>query len=82
MKTTQFTIQLPKAEATFLEEYTKRHNITISELIDIYIRQLQQAEKTASRSAVDAELEQHTGVIPDGIDVKREYVNYLEEKHR
>ncbi len=82
METTQLTIQLPKAEISFLEEYTQRHKISIAELIDTYIRQLQQAENNVSFSDIDAELEQHTGIIPGDIDVKREYYDHLQGKHR
>lgn len=82
METTQVTIQLPKSEIRFLEEYTKRHKTTITELFDAYIRQLQQAEDKRALSAIDAELEQHTGIISADIDVNREYYDYLEEKHR
>ncbi len=77
----QIIIQLPKTEATFLEKYIKRHKITIDELIDMYIKQLQMIEEHSSFD-IDAEIEQHAGIIPSDIDVKKEYYDYLEEKHR
>jgi hypothetical protein len=81
METTQLTIQLPKTEVSFLEEYTRRHKISIADLIDTYIKQLQEAENTVS-SGIDAELEQHTGIIPDDIDVEHEYYEHIEGKHQ
>lgn len=82
METTQLTIQLPKTEVSFLEEYTRRHKISIADLIDTYIKQLQQSENHVSSSGIDAELEQHTGIIPGGIDVEHEYYEHIEGKHR
>lgn len=82
METTQIILQLPKAEISFLEEYTKRHKTTVTQLFDSYIRQLQQREEKREFSAIDAELEQHSGIIPPHINVEREYYSALEEKHR
>jgi len=83
METTQLTIRLPKSEMMFLEEYTKRHKISISELIDIYIKQLQQIEDTPPLlSDLDEEFEQHVGIIPMDVDVEKEYYDYLKEKHK
>ena len=82
METKQITLQLPQTEVSFLEEYTRRHKTTIAQLFDSYIRQLQQREENTSFSAVDAELEEHSGIIPSKIDAEREYYEALEEKHR
>ena len=81
METTQITLQLPQAEIRFLEEYAKRHKTTITQLFDAYIRQLQQREETQEFSAIDAELEQHSGIIPLHVDAKREYYDALTKKH-
>lgn len=72
METMTVTIELPKTEATFFKEYAKRHHFTISELIDLYIKQLQLSEQLFASSRTDreveAELEQHAGVIPPDVD--------------
>jgi len=86
METMTVTIELPKTEAPFFKEYAKRHRFTISELIDLYIKQLQLSEQLFASSRrdadIEAELEQHAGVIPPGVDVVREYHEYLEEKYK
>lgn len=79
------TIRLPQPEAAFLERYAARHCFSISELIDMYIKQLQIAEQffasAAKDAAIEAEFQQHAGVIPSDVDVRQEYYEYLEEKH-
>ena len=86
VETIPLTIQLPKPEISFLEDYAKRHRFSIAELIDLYIKQLQLSEQFFASSgrddAIDAELEQHAGVIPPSVDVVKEYHEYLEEKYK
>lgn len=82
METTRVTLQLPKADMSFLEDYTKRHKTTITQLFDSYVRQLQQTEQHMDSRSVDDELAQHTGIIPADIHVEREYYQALEEKHQ
>ena len=78
MDTTILTIRLAKTERAFLEEYAQRHRITISELIDQYIKQLQISEKYSFHNDVD----KYTGDIPDNIDAQKEYYDHIEEKHK
>lgn len=82
MQTGQLTIQLPKTEIIFLERYAKQHQMTMAELIDAYVKQLQQSENTAVWPAIDPEIEKHAGILPGDLDVKREYAAYFEAKHR
>ncbi len=78
MDKTQITIQLPESEVDFLEKYTKRNNITISELIDQYIQQLQISERYSHHPDV----KKNAGIIPNDINAQKEYYNYIEEKHQ
>lgn len=78
METTSVTIELPKAEAMFLKEYTVRHKITISQLIDYLIEQLQQAEEYV----LHPEIHEILGIIPDDLDAKEVYYQHIQEKHR
>ncbi len=82
MKTVPLTLHLPNAKMRFLEEYTKRHKTSITELFDSYIKQLQQHERPGEGTAVDLELEEHSGIIPAYVDVEAEYYQSREEKHR
>lgn len=82
MKTVPLTLHLPNTEIRFLEEYTRRHQTSIAELFDRYIKHLQQHEQYAEPMSVDRELARHTGIIPAHIDVAHEYYRSREEKHR
>ncbi len=76
--TVPFTIQLPQPEVTFLETYAARHHITIADMIDYFIEQLHLIE----RYELHPEVAQLRGLLPKTIDAKKEYYDYLKEKHR
>lgn len=78
MGNAQLVIDVPENDINFLNEYAKRHHVTISALIDQYIKQLQVYEKYKFHP----DIEKNTGIIPKTIDVKNEYYEYLEEKHK
>ena len=85
VETIPLIIRLPQPEVAFLERYAARHRFSISEIIDIYIKQLQVAEQlfaSAKDAEIEAEFQQHAGVIPSDIDVRQEYYDYLEEKYK
>lgn len=91
METAQLTIKLPKTELIFLERYTQRHRISISELFDAYIRQLQQVEQEPDQrllkanvepqNPVEAFLDQWTGILK-GTDPHELKWQYLQEKYQ
>lgn len=78
METMSFTIELPKTEATFLKDYARRHRITISQLMDYLIEQLQQSEEYV----LHPDIQKFSGIVPGDVDAKQEYYEYLEEKYR
>ena len=73
MDTTQLTVHLPESDVTFLEAYAKRRNITISELIDQYIKQLQISEGYSFHP----DIEKNAGVMSSDIDAKRTYYEHI-----
>jgi hypothetical protein len=75
---TQLTIQLPEDEANFIEEYTQKHNITISELFDNYIKQLQKIEEYSYHP----DIKSITGIIPNDVSAKKEHHHYVERKNQ
>jgi len=78
MDATHVTIPLPKPEAVFLEEYTERHKLTVAELFYQFVKQLQRIEKYSFHP----DIKKFAGMIPKDVDVRKEYYEYLEEKHK
>lgn len=89
METAILTVKLPKADITFLEHYTKQHQLSISELFDDYIRKLQQAESVEEQHAtetvksrnIEEFLEKWTGFL-EGVDPDEAKSQYLQEKYK
>jgi len=76
--TKQLTIDLAEPDLAFLMDYTKRHKITVTELIDQYLKQLRMVE----RYSLHPDIEKFTGIVRDGIDAKSAYYEHIEGKHR
>ncbi len=53
METMPITVQLPTPEAKFIEDYARRHRLTIAELFDSYIKLLQQAEDRSAQTVLE-----------------------------
>jgi len=78
MNLTKLTIQLPASEVVFLEEYAKRHQTTIEELVEQFIKRLRMHENYSFHP----DIQKFAGIVPKDIDARREYYEYLEEKHK
>jgi energy-converting hydrogenase A subunit M len=78
MHTNQLTISLAKSKIDFLEKYAKKNNITVSELIDEYVKRLQFIENYSLHS----DIEKNAGVIPKNVEPIDLYHGHLEEKHK
>ena len=78
MNTMELTVQLPQAEAHFLEDYARRHATTVADVVARYARRLERA----------GTLEPHpenlkfTGVVPTQTDVREDYRQHIVDKHR
>jgi hypothetical protein len=79
MDTTQLTIQLPQSDVIFLENFTKRHKVTIADLLANFIKQLRAVEIEYS---FHPDIKKFSGIIPKEVDAKTVYYDYLEEKHK
>jgi hypothetical protein len=78
MTTTRLTINLPKSEIDFLKKYARMNNISVSNLIDRWIKIL----KAKSTPAIHPDIEKFTGIIPADIDVDKAITEYIMTKHR
>ena len=74
MKT--MTVQMPEAEAQFLEAYAKERALSITELFSRYARRLQ------THLAPHPENLKFTGSIPSAVDARAEHHQHFEDKHR
>lgn len=77
METAKLTVRLPKGDLDFAKRYAEAHRITVTELIDRYLRSLQ----TGTRS-IHQEVERIAGLIPPEVDARAEYREHSRRKHR
>lgn len=76
-ETTKLTIRLPRRHVEFAKAYARAHGVTVTEVIDRYLRRLQALEQQSP----SAELSAITGLIPADIDVEADWRHHLVEKH-
>jgi hypothetical protein len=62
----------------FAKRYAREHGMTVTELIDRYLRTLQANPKLSIHPVV----ERISGLVPSGIDGEADYREHLLEKHR
>jgi hypothetical protein len=78
VETTKLTVRLPKEDLEFAKRYAREHGLTVTELIDRYLRALQGAPK----SKIHPEIARISGLVPSDVDAKETYVEHILEKHR
>jgi len=79
METVKLTVRLPKNDLEFAKQYAQAHRITVTELIDRYLRSLR-----GGTGVVHPEVEKITGLIPQDLDIdgKAEYRSHVLKKYR
>jgi predicted DNA binding CopG/RHH family protein len=78
MSTRKLTIRLPEEDIEFAKEYALRNGISVTEMIDRYLKNL----RNQVRNELHPDIQRFSGIISDNIDVKTAYHDALEEKHR
>lgn len=76
-ETTKITIRLPKQDVEFAKAYAKAHGISVTEVIDRYLRRLRELE----RHTPSPELEAIIGLLPADLDAEQAYRDHLVEKY-
>lgn len=76
-ETTKLTIRLPRGHVEFAKAYARAHGITVTEVIDRYLRRMQALEQQGP----SAELAAITGFMPAEIDAEAEWHRHMVEKH-
>jgi hypothetical protein len=77
-ETAKLTVRLPKQDVEFAKAYARAHGLTVTEVIDRYLRRMRSREPWV----LSAEVEFMTALVPADVDTKAEYQRHLETKHR
>ncbi|MFV8833335.1 DUF6364 family protein [Aquisalimonas sp. APHAB1-3] len=77
-ETTKLTVRLPRRDVEFAKTYAKAHGLTVTEVIDRYLRRMRALEE----SAPSPELEFITGLVPPDVDAEAAHRDHLDRKHR
>lgn len=78
MSTRKLTIRLPEEEIDFAKNYAARHGMTMTQLIDRYLKALQRRPE----GQLDPDIVRFSGIIPEDVDARDEYHGGMAEKHR
>ena len=65
-ETTKLTIHLPREHVDFAKSYARAHGVTVTEVIDRYLRRMQ----AIAQRAPGRELAAISGLIPHDVDVR------------
>jgi hypothetical protein len=76
-QTTKLTIRLPRQDVEFAKAYAKAHGLTVTEVIDRYLRRMRTLDALSPAPALEA----ITGLVPSDVDALGEYRRHLREKH-
>jgi hypothetical protein len=77
METVKLTVRLPKNDLDFAKQYAQAHRITVTELIDRYLRSLR-----GGTSAIHPEVERISGLMPATVDARADYRQHALEKQK
>lgn len=77
-ETTKLTIRLPREDVVFAKAYAAAHGVSVTEVIDRYLRRMRSLEQRVPGPEVEA----ITGLVPSDIDVEAEYRHHLQDKHK
>jgi hypothetical protein len=77
MDTAKLTVRLPKNDLEFAKRYAQAHRMTVTELIDRYLRSLQ-----GEVGVIHPEVDRISGLIPLEVDAKAEYRQHVLDKYR
>lgn len=78
METAKLTVRLPKRDLEFAKRYAQEHRITVTELIDRYLRRLQDQLDVP----IHTEVERISGLVSAEIDAEASHRDHLLQKHQ
>lgn len=74
--TTKLTIRLPRKDVEFAKAFAKAHGITVTEVIDRYLRRMRELDQRSPSSEVTA----ISGLVPEEVDAVEEHHRHMLEK--
>lgn len=74
----KLTVRLPKESLEFAKRYAEEHRVTVTALIDRYLRRLESTGQRGLHPAVVG----LTGLIPSDVDARGEHRQAQLRKHR
>ncbi|MGB7755249.1 MAG: DUF6364 family protein [Salinisphaera sp.] len=77
IETSQLTIRLPVEDVDFVKRYAKANGLSVTEVIDRYLRRM----RLLSSEAPQAALDEITGLLPADMDADAEMRERLSIKH-
>lgn len=77
METRKLTIRLPKEDIEYAKAYAKAHGLTVTEVVERYLRRMRDLDAHSPSSEVEA----ISGVVPLEADPEDEYHQHIWEKH-
>jgi len=72
------TIRLPVDAIEFAKDHARRHGTTVTDLIAGYLRRMANQDT----HAIHPEVRRHSRFIPDTVDAREAYADYMLEKHQ
>lgn len=78
MNDAKLTVRLPSVELEFAKSYARAHGFSLTALIHGHLTRLQAAQV----SRVPTEVAAIAGIVPPGVDARRDYREHAEAKHR
>lgn len=75
--TTKLTVRLPTQDIEFAKRYAKEHGLTVTEVIDRYLRRMRALEEGTTSNALDS----IAGLLPENLDINEERLQHLRDKH-
>lgn len=78
MSTRKLTVRLPEEDIDFAKTYAARHGMTLTELIDRYLKQLRRRPE----GDLHPDILRFSGIVPNDFDGRKEYRDAVEDKHR
>jgi hypothetical protein len=75
---TKLTVRLPRQDVEFVKAYANAHGLTVTEVIDRYLRRMRALEEQVP----SPELDFISGLVPEDVDASDEHRRHAEYKHR
>ncbi len=77
IETTKLTIRLPSEDVAFAKAYAKAHGLSVTEVIDRYLRRMRALDEQVPSPALEA----ITGLVPSDVDAEGEFQRHRQDKH-